>query len=218
MKSVMVDPNDIALTLTLLGKANEERDASNQIRETCDKELEKAEPLVEQAIKALDVLSKEAIGELKGFNNPPAGIPDIVECVIFLISAEGKLAKDTTLKHGKKIMANPKEFVAMLKAYDLNNIPRENVAAVKNNAAFKKGIDPKVIGKKSLAAGGLATWVVNIIAYDDVYQMIVPMRQSLVEATTRLEKAEEAVEVVTARVNKLQAQSPTTTFVPFPLP
>jgi len=130
-------------------KANIEREESTKLRTTCDRELEKAEPLVAQAIAALDVLDKESIGELKGFNNPPAGVEDVVSCVIYLISPEGRLAKDASFKHGKKVMQNPKEFVLTLKAMDRDSIPRENVAAVKNNPLFKQGMDPKVITKKS---------------------------------------------------------------------
>jgi len=187
-------------------KASAEREESTKIRTKCDSELEKAEPLVLQALAALDVLNKDAIGELKGFSTPPSGIEDVVSCVIYLMSPHDKLAKDVSFKAGKQVMKNPKDFVSKLKAIDIDNIPRDNVAAVKSNALFKKGMDPKTIGKKSKAAGGLCTWVVNIVAYDDVYQMITPLRGSLEEATVRLEKAEKDLEVVTARVDKLEKQ------------
>ena len=46
-----------------------EAEAAGKVQAECDSELSKAEPLVEKALGALDVLSKDAVGELKSFNN-----------------------------------------------------------------------------------------------------------------------------------------------------
>jgi len=186
-------------------KASVERASASEVQTECDTELAKAEPLVQQALGALDTLSKDSIGELKGFSNPPAGIEDVTAAVLYMISPPGKLCRDPSFKTAKKEMSNPGEFVARLKGMDIDNIPRANVAAVKK-VIEKVGLDPEVIAGKSNAAGGMALWVVNIIMYDEVYQMITPLRNSLAEANAKLFAAEKTVKAVQEQVATLEAK------------
>lgn len=45
--------------------------------------------------------------------------------------------------------------------------------------------NPSVIQARSFAAGGLSLWVVNIMKYDECYQMITPLRNNLSEAMAK---------------------------------
>jgi len=166
-------------------KANIEAETAGKVQTECDIELAKAEPLVTSALAALDTLSKESIGELKNYSNPPAGVDDVLSAVMYMISPPGKLCKDVSFKAGKKEIGNPADFVARLKGMDLDNIPRANINAVIKILTAKE-IDPVEIQGKSQAAGGMANWVVNIVQYDQVYQMITPLRNSLAEAKAKL--------------------------------
>jgi dynein heavy chain len=192
-------------------KANGERSAAGAVQLECDTELAKAEPLVQSALAALDTLDKDAIGELKGFSTPPNGIEQVCALVIYMLSPEGKLAKDASFKAAKKAMANPGEFVHTLKGMDIDNIPRANITKVKAGL-LKDDLDegganaPEVILGRSKAAGGLANWVVNIVKYDDCYQMITPLRNNLAEAKAKLEKAEGELKVVMDNVAELEAK------------
>ena len=191
-------------------KADVERAAASKVQAECDVELKKAEPLVEQALGALKTLSKEAIQELKGFNNPPAGITEVCSCVLYLISPEGKVAKDVSFKATKKAMNDPAKFVDQLLEMDIDNIPRANIQKVKSliqqhDLGEEGANNPDVISGRSFAAGGLSKWVVNIVKYDDCYQMITPLRNDLAAAKAKLEAAENTVAVITAKVNDLEA-------------
>jgi len=186
-------------------KANVERESADAVKKICDTELEKAEPLVQQALGALDGLSKDSVGELKGFSNPPSGVEDVTATVLFMISPPGKLCKDPSFKTAKKEMNNPSEFVSRLKNMDIDNIPRANINAV-SKVLTAKQIDPEVIYGKSQAAGALALWVQNIMSYDEVYQMITPLRNDLAEANAKLFAAEKTVKIVTDQVAQLEAK------------
>jgi len=192
-------------------KANIEKESAGKVQAECDFELGKAEPLVQAALAALDTLSKDAVGELKGFSNPPNGIEEVCACVIWMLSPEGKLAKDASFKAAKKAMSNPGEFVGILKGMDIDNIPRANIAKVKQQVdkfdLSEEGANsPIVIGGRSLAAGGLANWVVNIIKYDDCYQMITPLRNNLAEALAKLAAATAIVKECDDLVANLEAK------------
>jgi len=186
-------------------KANVEKLSAGKVQTECDTELAKAEPLVLEALGALDTLTKDSVGELKGFSNPPAGVEDVTAAVLHMIAPPGKPCRDASFKGAKKEMSNPGEFVNRLKQMDIDNIPRANVNAV-NKVLTTKGIDPEVIAGKSFAAGGLALWVVNIIKYDEVYQMITPLRNSLAEANAKLFAAEKTVKIVMDQVATLEAR------------
>jgi dynein heavy chain, axonemal len=46
-------------------------DKANAIKEECESELAVAIPVLEAAQKALQVVTKEALGEIRGFSSPP---------------------------------------------------------------------------------------------------------------------------------------------------
>ena len=139
-------------------KANVERAAATKVQQECDTELEKAEPLVAEALAALDSLDKDSISELKGFQNPPSSIPEVCGAVLTMISPEGKLARDVSFKASKKVMNDPTKFVDMLKEMDIDSIPRKNIERVKSMVATHDLGDggsnnPTVIKGRSKAAG-----------------------------------------------------------------
>jgi len=209
-ETIIVNENKAAAAIEN-DKASIEREAAGKVQAVCDFELSKAEPLVQAALGALDSLSVPAIGELKGFNTPPAGVEEVCGAVIAMLSPEGKLAKDISFKSAKKMMSNPGEFVNVLKAMDIDNIPRANIAKVKQlieKFELQQGgaNGPNVIAGRSFAAGGLSSWVVNIVLYDDCYQMITPLRNSLAEAKEKLAGAEAIVKRCTDNVAALEAK------------
>merc|ERR1719482_189097 len=72
-------------------KANNEAVSCGEIskrvniqKASCEKDLAAALPLVEQAKAALDVLSKKDFQELKSLAKPPAGVDNLVGCVIHM--------------------------------------------------------------------------------------------------------------------------------------
>lgn len=81
--------------------ANKQAQVSHGIKVECDKELEKAMPLVKKAIAALNTIKPQHINELKALGKPPNPIKKVLHAVC--IMAERKAEK--TPKPD-----NPKEF------------------------------------------------------------------------------------------------------------
>merc|ERR1719399_1853690 len=107
-------------------KANNEAVSCGEIskrvnvqKASCEKDLAAALPLVAQAEAALDVLNKKDFQELKSLAKPPAGVDNLVGCVIHLfagldhgpltieIDKKGRV-KDTGWKTAQKIMVTPR--------------------------------------------------------------------------------------------------------------
>ena len=60
--------------------------------------------------------------------------------------------------------------------------------------------EPEFIRGKSFAASGLCAWVINIMAYYEVYCDVEPKRIALNQATTDLNNAREKLRVIKAKV------------------
>jgi dynein heavy chain len=82
---------------------------------SCEEDLEKALPLVEQAQAALDTLSKKDFQEAKALQRPPQGVDDITCAVMHIVSGIDPLVKvdkagklmDKTWQGAQKMMSNP---------------------------------------------------------------------------------------------------------------
>jgi hypothetical protein len=60
------------------------------------------------------------------------------------------------------------------------------------------------IKSKSAAAAGLCAWVVNIVKYFRIYQVVAPKRAQLGEANKKLEGANKKLSGIRAKVKELQ--------------
>jgi dynein heavy chain, axonemal len=66
--------------------------------------------------------------------------------------------------------------------------------------------NPEDIEKKNSAAAGLCAWVINIVNYYDIVQMVEPKREALRQANESLTQANEALLLVRERLHELQAR------------
>lgn len=101
-------------------------------------------------------------------------------------------------------MKVPEEFLTKLLSFkdtvDANLVIANNVTIVKNNYLNLPHFNGASMASKSAAAQGVCEWVVNIVKYWDVIQMIEPKRKILKESIEQLEaatiKLQEVQEVV----------------------
>ena len=172
-------------------EANEKAAAAKTIKDSCDAELAVAIPILESAIKALNTLNKNDIGEVKALKNPPAGVKLVMEAVCVLKNVKPVRSKD---KDGKmvndiwppaqKLLAES-NFLESLQTYDKDNIAPDIIKALQpftKNPDFK----PEIIQKASKAAYGLACWVNAMEAYDRVAKVVAPKRAALAAAEDEL--------------------------------
>lgn len=95
------------------------------IKADCDRELAKALPELDKALRALDTLKPSDIGEMRGYANPPADIVLLMSAVQFLMDVKGAWPEAV------QMMKDPKGFVDGLKTYDKDNIKQKKLDGLK---------------------------------------------------------------------------------------
>ena len=74
-----------------------------------------AQTALDEAIKALDVLSVDAIREIKSFKTPPNAVEKTFEVIMRITG------RKTDWASSKLAMTNPKKFIDELKSFDRDN-------------------------------------------------------------------------------------------------
>ena len=168
-------------------------------------DLDAAEPLVDQALAALDTLNKKDLGEAKSLKKPPAGVDDITAVILILLQNN---PKDKSWNAATKMMSNVDKFMETLKGFkdriDEGDVPKKSVDACRPYLELPH-FNKEAIYNKSRAAAGLCEFAINIIKYFDVITMIEPKRQELAEANAALEDANTKLKAVQDKVAELNA-------------
>ncbi|XP_075250106.1 dynein beta chain, ciliary-like isoform X2 [Convolutriloba macropyga] len=203
--------SESAKVATEKATADEEEAKVAVIKETvavkqklCEADLKKAEPALIAAAAALNTLNKTNLTELKAFPSPP---PDVVNVmagvmVLFLGGPKGVVPKDRSWMAAKKMMGKVDEFLANLKNYNKDNI-HDNAVKAMQQYLNDKTFNRTSIEKKSLAAGGLCEWVINICKYNEVFRDVKPKRDALAQANKDLQGAKEKLVTLKALLKEL---------------
>lgn len=199
---------------------NDQAAAANAIKESCEAELAEAIPALENAVKALQTLTKGDITEIKAMKKPPDGVKLVMEAVCIMMNVPPVKTKDPaggTKKiddywvPAQKTLLSDTRFLQNLLEYDKDNIAVEAMEKVRPYAA-NPDFQAEKIRKASVAASGLCSWVHAMVVYDRVAKVVAPKREALKAATSALESAQtalrakqEALQVVLDKVAKLEA-------------
>ena len=171
----------------------------------CERDMAAAEPVIQAAIEALNSLDKKSITELKALASPPAGVDDVTAGVLVLMGG-GKIPKDVSWGAAKKLMGNVDQFLQSLISFDKDNTPIIACEWIEKNLLQKEQFNPEAMKSKSSAAAGMCGWVINIVKYFRIYQVVEPKRQLLAEANTKLDEANTKLAGVRAQVAALEAK------------
>jgi dynein heavy chain len=201
-------------------KANE----AKQIKEECEAGLAEAIPALEAAVKALSILKKDDITEVKMMKAPPAGVKLTMEAVcimkevgpVKIAAPDGKGKVDDFWEPAKKMMNDPK-FLDSLVNYDKDNMKESVIAKIKKYVD-NEDFEPDKIAKASKAAYGLCCWVRAMEVYDRVAKFVAPKRAQLAaaesefaEVSALLAAKKAALKEVEDKLAALQAQFEETT-------
>ena len=169
---------------------------AQDIKDDCSRELAKATPYLEEAEHALKCITKGEIAQLKKYATPPDDVKTVMEavCILFDIAPDRKLDPNTqkvTYEYWgqtQKMLANER-FLKNLIEYDKNSIPEKMIKGVGKYTA-----DPKFtkehLTKVSTVAASIATWVMAMEKYYYVNLDILPKRENLKRATTKLKEVQ----------------------------
>lgn len=171
----------------------------------CEIDLLKAEPALIAAQEALNTLNKNNLTELKSFGSPPEAVVNVTAAVLVLFSPKNKIPKDRSWKACKLLMGKVDQFLSDLINYDKENMSPEIVKACQQYTKDPE-FNPQNILSKSIAAGGLCAWVINILKFYDVFVVVEPKRQALRKANQDLEDARRKLQELNDKLTQLEAQ------------
>jgi len=177
-------------------------EASTKVKEQCQDDLDKVQPILDAATAAVDCLEVKQIQTFKSFTNPPKGTPLVTDAVAILLGKDGKGWKPGW-KSGKILLANPNALITELKEFDGRVIPEDRVK--KADKIIKKEVfKVESMLRKSEAAANLCGWVINIVRYFWVYKDVAPKMKALEEAQEKARVAAEEVRVLREKVAQLK--------------
>lgn len=154
-------------------------------------------PVYREAVSALETLDRGDITELKAYANPAAEIVLILQAVCLL------LGRPETWEEAKKLMAQPQDFLAKLKAYAKDTIKERLLTKLKKYTQDPR-FEPKAIAKKSRAAMSLCMWARAIDNYAGILKIIKPKKEALETAEGQLKSAQDALRGKQAALQKVR--------------
>jgi len=177
----------------------------NRLQRECEDDFKACEPILEEAEQSLLTLDKKNLTELKSLPSPPAGVEDVLIGVMVLTS-KGSIPKDLSWNSAKKVMGNVDQFIKMLVTLDKESITDAAVAHCEKMLLTKDTFNPDRIRAKSTSASGMCSWVINICRFYRVFQVMLPKKRQLEEATLKLNAANDALAGVRERSKELDEE------------
>ncbi|EPY29285.1 hypothetical protein STCU_04632 [Strigomonas culicis] len=204
-KSVVEEQSSIAAKEE--EKTNKIVDEVTSFEKQCQEDLAKAQPLVQEALAALDTLDKASIAELKNLGKPPEDVQMVAICVRVLTANPRSIpsVKQRNWNDCKKMMNQVDRFLAELRSFDVNNIPQACIDQIQMYIA-NPSFDPEVIKTKSAAAAGLCKWCIGMNRYHVVRCDVRPKEERLAEAQQRLTSSQAALKKIQDKVADLQSK------------
>ena len=146
------------------------------------------------------------LDEAAKYANPPAGVKLTMEAMCVLKAVPPKMVKAPRAakkvadywEPGKKMLADAKGLLDSMFNFDKDNIPPKIIKAV-TPYIENEDFTPKKIESASKACTAMCQWVRAMHKYDKVAKEVEPKRQAL-------RAAQEELDVLTQRLNKLRAQ------------
>ncbi|XP_044753245.1 dynein axonemal heavy chain 2 [Coccinella septempunctata] len=178
-------------------KIGEEETVCKRLATVAQADLDEAMPALNEAIAALDSLSKKDISELKSYGKPPEKVQMVMEAVMILKGL------DTSWAESKRQLGDI-NFLQLLKDFDKNHISEKTlkkIAQYTTNEEFQ----PDKVGIVSFAAKSLCMWVIAIEKYAKVWKVVAPKQEKLESAMASLLEKQRMLAEAQAKLAELQA-------------
>jgi len=156
------------------------------------RDLDRALPALESAVKALNSLTKADITEVKSFTNPPNAVRVVMEAVCVL------LGEKENWETAKKLLSRS-DFLDLLQNYDKDNIAESRLKKLRKQYINAEEMQVEVILKVSKAGSGLCLWARAMDVYADVAKEVGPKK-------LRLDEMKAQLAITTAELKEKQAQ------------
>ena len=191
--------------------AAERAEEAKAIKDDCEAELAVAIPMLNDALAALNTLTKADITEVKAMKKPPAGVKLVMEAVCILKGVKPEMVKDPAggLRKVKDYWIPSQKllgdagFLASLHEFDKDNMEPSIVRQIAKFVAMPE-FEPDVIKKASTAAYGLCCWVRAMESYDRVAKIVAPKREKLAAAEAEYNELMEGLKEKRAKLQEVE--------------
>ncbi|XP_041842513.1 dynein heavy chain 2, axonemal [Melanotaenia boesemani] len=153
--------------------------------ENAQRDLDKALPALEEALKALESLNKKDMTEIKSYGRPPALVETVMQAVMTLLDKEPSWAE-------AKRQLGESNFIKSLINFDKDNISDRILKKI-SHYCRQQDFQPEIIGKVSLAAKSLCMWVRAMVVYGQIYREVEPKRAQLNATMAQLAEKQAAM-------------------------
>ncbi|XP_060528447.1 dynein axonemal heavy chain 2 isoform X3 [Cylas formicarius] len=178
-------------------KIGEEEIQCKKMADVAQADLDEAMPALEEAIKALDALSKKDISELKSYTTPPQRVKLVMEAVNILKGVE------PTWTEAKRLLGEI-NFLRDLKEFDRDHISDKTLRKITAYTLNEEFV-PEKVGVVSFAAKSLCLWVIAIEKYARVWKVVAPKKAKLEEAVKSLKEKQMLLAEAQAKLAELNA-------------
>lgn len=174
------------------------------LAEVARADLELVMPMIDEAIRALDALSKKDISEVKSYAKPPLLVEKVMEGVMILIG------KEPNWETSKKVLGE-QNFLNDLKNFDRDHISDKTLKRIATYTGDAR-LEPQKVGVVSFACKSLMLWIRAIENYGKVYRIVAPKQArlnealaSLAEKQAMLAEAKRKLQELNDKLDKLRA-------------
>jgi dynein heavy chain len=170
-------------------KCSAEAEIALSIKEDCEKQLAKAMPAYNEAIKELESVTRANLVEIKTMAAPPGGVVLTMEalCIMFGIAPQmvpkenGMGKRPEYFEKAKRELLSDIKLLDRIRGFEKDDIDPGIINKI-TPLTENKNFDPEIIKRSSRAAYGICKWVQAMVIYDKVFKVVKPKRIALAEA------------------------------------
>jgi dynein heavy chain len=194
--------------------ATEKAAAASAIATSAQRDLDKALPALDEAVKCLSLLEKKDIDEMRSFKIAPYGVKLSMEvtCIMFHIKAKmvkdpasGKKTKDWFGAAKQKLLVDSNKFKRMLIDYDKDNMAEDIVEKLAHYVEMD-AFTPANVRKASIACEAVCKWAHAMYTYHTVAKEVEPKRRALAGAQAELAEVMLVLDDAKGKLNAVEAR------------
>ena len=156
------------------------------MKETCDRRLKEAIPILEQSVSGINRISKVEIDEIKSFVKPSKPIVDLMTAVCIILRIEPIVTKDHktvtedywTAALSNKCLSNP-HIIHLLSTVDPLSLNQEVMQSLETFLEESK-LEIETVKRACNASESIYNWVLAVRNYYYVYKTTEPLRDKMV--------------------------------------
>ncbi|KAJ1848010.1 dynein heavy chain, partial [Coemansia sp. RSA 2703] len=189
-----------AASLALQAELAEQNAAIAERRAVVVRDLERAEPAVEDAQRAVSGIKKQHLTEVRAMANPPAAVKLALECVCTLL---GHVTADWKAIQG---VVRRDDFIASIVRFDADRqLPRAQRAHVRRTFLERPEFNFETVSRASKACGPLVKWAIAQVEYADILERVGPLRAEVAALEAQAAASQEQAAQLAQTLGSLEA-------------